>query len=457
MKPSQSKPNIIYILSDEHRGQAMTHLGDPNVKTPAMDRMAHEGVSFERAYANCPICTPSRGTLFSGRHAHSGPVAFFFDNYKPTSPSTATILREAGYHTAYFGKWHCGIVRDQIPPLVRANPKEYRGSNQRTPERHRAGFQDWYGFENLNQHFDSYYYRGQDVNPTKTPGYETDGLTELVIDYLKEYDREEPLFLVLSVTPPHFPLIVPEQWKRFDPTTLQVRPNFSETPKMREHLANYYAMIENLDWNIGHLMDTLAALPEFRDTLTVYISDHGDFMGSHGLQSRKEEPHEESIRIPAIFNWPQGIPACGQAPGLFSLVDLLPTTLGLLDLDIPSYNQGTDFSPAIRGEAFEGPSDVLIEMVGNPRWNLSFLDWRGILTHDWKYAFYETGRELLFNLEDDPYEMNNLIETCPEKRSEMQQLLLQRLAETREPFFDVLIEHGVPMEHRDIDVNKATQ
>ena len=113
------QPHVIYILSDEHFGGAMGHMGDANVRTPNMDRMAAEGVSFERAYANCPVCTPSRGTIFSGRHAHAGPVQFFFDVFKASAPSTATMLRAAGYHTAYFGKWHCGVVHDQEPALVR--------------------------------------------------------------------------------------------------------------------------------------------------------------------------------------------------------------------------------------------------------------------------------------------------------------------------------------------------
>ena len=97
------RPHIVYILSDEHCGFAMGHAGDPNLQTPQMDRLASEGVSFERAYANCPVCTPSRGTIFSGRHAHAGPVQGFFDVFKASSPSTATLLRKAGYHTAYFG------------------------------------------------------------------------------------------------------------------------------------------------------------------------------------------------------------------------------------------------------------------------------------------------------------------------------------------------------------------
>jgi len=139
----KSRPHIIYIFSDEHRGQAMSHMGDPNVRTPTMDRLAAEGTSFMRAYANCPICTPSRGTVFSGRHAHAGPVSGFFDVYKPVAPSTATALRQAGYHTAYFGKWHCGIVHNQISSYVRSHREEYQGAAHRTPERHRAGFQDW--------------------------------------------------------------------------------------------------------------------------------------------------------------------------------------------------------------------------------------------------------------------------------------------------------------------------
>ena len=102
-----SLPNIIYILSDEHSGIAISHAGDPNVCTPNIDRLAVDGIRFDRGYANWPVGTPSRGTIFSGRHAHSGPVQSFYDVYKPAAPSTATILREAGYHTAYFGKMCC--------------------------------------------------------------------------------------------------------------------------------------------------------------------------------------------------------------------------------------------------------------------------------------------------------------------------------------------------------------
>lgn len=447
-------PHIIYILSDEHCGTAMSHVGDQNVSTPNMDQLASEGVSFRNAYANCPICTPSRGTIFSGRYAHAGPVQFFFDVYKATSPSTATILRTAGYHTAYFGKWHCGIVQDQEPDEVRQNRQDYTRWPMRTPEYHRGGFQDWFGFEVNNAPFEGFYYHQNEVNPRKINGYQTDVLTDMAIRYLNEYGHQKPLFLVLSVEPPHFPLDVPDQFMRFDPSELKTQPNFSDTPEMREKLATYYAMIENLDWNIGRLSDALSRNTQFTDnTLTVYFSDHGDFMGNHGLFERKENPHQESVRVPAIFHWPNQIPAQGMRNELFSLVDMLPTTLGLLEMDMPSYLQGKDFSSALLNKPFVEPNHVLLEMCGNPRWNLDFLDWRGLVTNKWKYAYYETGHELLFDLEEDPYEQTNLVDSQTEIRNQLRQQLLRTLAETREPYFDVLIEHGVRLETPVINVS----
>lgn len=451
-----SSPHVIYILSDEHRGQAMGHTGDPNVRTPHMDRLASEGASFSRAYANCPICTPSRGTIFSGRQAHAGPVAGFFDVYKPTSPSTATELRKAGYHSAYFGKWHCGIVHDQIPKSVREDTtgRFEGGSRNRTPECHRAGFDDWYGFENLNRHFNSSIYENDNVDPTPLEGYETDALTDRAIEYIRTYDADAPLFLVLSVTPPHFPLIVPDEWKRFDPASLEVRENFEESPQMRQHLADYYAMIENLDWNIGRLLACLEGTDGFEDTLTAYFADHGDFMGSHGVHNTKEHPQEESIRIPSIFHSPGRIPSQGQIGGLFSLVDLMATTLGLVGADIPAWQQGTDFSPALRGESFTGPKEVFLEMVGSPRWNLTMPDWRGLVSERWKYAFVEDRTEVVYDLQADPFEQRNLAGGDPKTCTRLRHRLLELLAETRDPFWDVLIEHGVACDGPVVNANE---
>src|SRR5690606_36226605 len=154
------------------------------------------------------------------------------------------------------------------------------------------------------------------------------------------------------------------------PETLEVPPNFVDLPGMRQALATYYAMVENLDWNIGRLLEAIESDPRFRDnTLIVYLSDHGDHIGCRGLINEKSHSHEASTRIPPIFRWPGRIPAQGLGrEELISLVDLLPTTLGLAGAPIPPHLQGIDFSPTLRGEPFEGPDAVLLAMCGTPRW-----------------------------------------------------------------------------------------
>ena len=180
-------------------------------------------------------------------------------------------------------------------------------------------------------------------------------------------------------------------------------------------------------------------------------------MGSHGVINRKEYPQQESVRIPAIFHLPSQLPAQPNRNDLFSLVDLLPTTLGLIDVAQPTYLQGMDFSPAVRNEKFTGPDSVLLEMCGNPRWSLDFLDWRALVTDRWKYAYFETGHELLFDLSIDPYEQNNLALSETEQRKHLYEELLHVLSRTREPYFDVLMENGTSVEGPVKDVSGEEQ
>jgi arylsulfatase A-like enzyme len=369
-------------------------------------------------------------------------------------------LRQHGYHTSYIGKWHCGVVHDQISQRVRQQHGDYPGVPNRTPENRRGGFQDWAGFEVINSPFHTYIYRDHDEEPTRLPGFQTDVLTDEAIRQLDAYHRDEPLFLVLSVEPPHFPCTAPEPFKRFDPAALCTRPNFAKLNSMfeghfpkideatlREMLANYYAMVENLDMNIGRLLEAMDRSPRFReDTLVVYISDHGDYVGSHGVNTEKINHHEESVRIPAVFRCPRRIPAQGTVDGLFGLVDLQATVCGIAGVPLPAWNQGFDWSPRLRGETLEEPPEMLIEMSGAPRWTPRFINWRGFVDKRWKYAFYEDGREFLHDLSDDPYEMVNMADSDPGFLAQCRRRLLRVLRETRDPYFDVIIEHGVPPE-----------
>jgi len=363
----------------------------------------------------------------------------------------ASLLSDAGYRTAYFGKWHCGTIRDQLATktLNVAEP------TLRTPELYRAGFQDWYGFELINSPYHSYFFRNNETTPTAIDGYQTDGFTNLFLDYLSAYDAREPLFAVLSVEPPHFPLEIPPEGTRFELDELHLRPNAPDTPETRSKLAAYYAMVENVDANVGRIVSFLQTDDRFAgNTLLVYLSDHGEYMGSHGLFERKEHPHEEGVRIPLIFHWPERVRQASNSQTLIGLVDLLPTVLDLVDVSIPDYVQGRSHADALRiGEdsASEG-TDVLLEMCQNPRWSLDFVDWRAVVTPRYKYAFYETGDELLYDLKTDPYEQTNLVTKDPQLRGEMRERLLKLLHDTKEPFFDVMINHGRTVRHDTIDI-----
>ena len=169
-------------------------------------------------------------------------------------------------------------------------------------------------------------------------------------------------------------------------------------------------------------------------------------MASHRRHSRKEFPHDEASRVPMIVRWPGAVPARGVVDGLFSLVDLAPTTLGLAGVPVPDYHQGHDWSSFLRGaaDAADPPREVLLEMCLGPRYSLDFLDWRGVRTAEHLYAFYETGHEQLYDLRADPYQLHNLAGLADHET--LRQRLLRLLAETGEPVFHVLMEHCVAPE-----------
>jgi arylsulfatase A-like enzyme len=139
---------------------------------------------------------------------------------------------------------------------------------------------------------------------------------------------------------------------------------------------------------------------------------------------------------------------------MFSLVDLMATTMGLVGADVPTWSQGRDFSSTLLGrDGFEPPEEVFLEMVGSPRWRLSMPDWRGLVTERWKYAFVENRFELLFDLEADPFEEQNLAQQEPAQCTALRSRLVQLLHETRDPYWDVLIEHGVEPDGPVVDVS----
>ena len=289
------------------------------------------------------------------------------------------------------------------------------------PER-RGGFDEWLGYENNNSQWDCWVHggTGDEAVHYRLPGYETDALTDLTIARLRGLaaPNQPPFFLTLSVQPPHDPYVAPEEWmRRHTPGGIQFRPNVPDIPRVREQagreLAGYYAMIENLDWNVGRIRAALDELGLAHNTHLIFFSDHGDLHGSHG-QFRKTAPWEESLRIPFIIGGhiPRYAHQSGDTPLLLNHVDIAPTTLGLCGIDQPDWMQGTDYSGhRLRGSATAALPDSAYIQAPVPTGHGDSLDrpWRGLVTGDgWKYVVLEGQPWGLYNLNEDPYELANL-------------------------------------------------
>ena len=204
MAQEERRPNVLWIFGDQHRGQALGCAGDPNVSTPHIDRLAAEGLHFTNAVAGCPLCCPYRGSLLTSRYPHECVPGHEFAK-PPEQPTLARAFKEAGYHTAYFGKWHVDGHHE----------RDYRGAMHIVPPERRGEFDEWVGYENNNSQWDSWVHGGQDESAFhyRLPRYETDALTDLFIDHLKRCARHigdgttgPPFFAVLSVQPPQRPL-----------------------------------------------------------------------------------------------------------------------------------------------------------------------------------------------------------------------------------------------------------
>jgi arylsulfatase A-like enzyme len=414
---STRRPNIIWIFGDQHRAQACGYAGDPNAHTPTLDALAGQGLSFSNAVAGCPWCTPFRGALLTSRYVHQT-VQRTPQRLDPSLPTVADAFNQAGYHTYYLGKWHLDGNR--------ANDSGVDSRVSIVPSERRGRFQRWEGFENSNHHFRSVLHGGEGAAAwqEQLPGYETDCLTDRLLNYLDERAQtpDDPFFAICSITPPHDPYVAPREYmQRYTPGQMQLRPNVPPIPRIQEQaqrqLAGYYAAIENLDYNVGRVWDRLAELKLQEDTYVFFFADHGDMHGSHG-HWHKSSPWEESIRIPCVVAGGRlSINTSRRSDAPINHVDYAPTSLGLCGIPVPTSMAGTDFSAHIhnRNDGTQPardaePSSAYIQQCVRKNFGgCNDRTWRGIRTRDgWKYVCLEGQPLLMVNLNEDPYELENL-------------------------------------------------
>lgn len=411
----QEKPNMIWIFSDQQRMQSLGWLGDPNACTPNLDRIAQMGLCSTAAVSGYPLCCPYRGALLTGRYPHLTVPGHEY-RLSPEQPTIAHAFKEAGYDTIYIGKWHLDGFKE----------RDGRAAHHIIPPERRGGFDTWIGYENNNSQWDCWVHggEGQTAFHYRLEDYETDALSRIFLEQLRPLANQQkqgsgnPFFAVLSVQPPHNPYVAPPEYmQHYNPARLELRPNVphipSVTDRARRQLAGYYAQIENLDRNIGMIVEELQRMGIAENTHILFFSDHGDMQGSHG-QFHKTSPWEESVRIPFIISGMESLYShqTGNVPILINHVDVAPTSLGLCNLPVPEWMQGFDYSGyRLRGKPVSSEPDSAFLQVVIPTGHADSIDrpWRGLITRDgWKFVALEHQPWLMFNLNEDPYELVNL-------------------------------------------------
>jgi len=398
---AQKKPNVLVIVCDEWRAQATSYNGDPNVRTPVLDRFAGESVNFENAVSGCPVCCPARASMMTGQYPLTNGVFINDVELKPNSATLAELFAKSGYHTGYIGKWH----------LYGSPDGNYGRRLAYIPQDHRLGFQYWKACECSHDYNHSLYYSGEDPTPRYWPGYDADSQTEDACHFIEEQAKaQDPFLLFLSLGPPHFPYeTAPGKYREiYTNLPIRLRPNVpsSQSEQAKKILRGYYAHMAALDNCLERLLATLARNGIADDTIVVFTSDHGDMMLSQGLTT-KLYPWDESIRIPFLIRYPRKWRTQGHVVHTpVSLLDLMPTLLALSGQTIPDAVQGVD-----RSGLHEDPNGAALINLPVPiteARRYGFAEYRGLRTRTHTYVRSIQGPWLLYDNTADPFQKHNL-------------------------------------------------
>lgn len=391
------KPNLLFVFSDQWRAQAFGVAGDTNVATPHFDALAQESIWFQNATATCPVCSPYRATLLSGRNPDKHGV-FINDVHLPDElPSIGDCLRDAGYHTGWIGKWHVNG----------------RGRLKFIPREERQGFEYWRTMECTHDYNHSLYYADA-PDQLLWEGYDAFAQTHDAARFIREHDEDRPFALFLSWGPPHNPFeTAPESYKaKYKAENIQLRPNVPAemAGQMREDHVGYYAHCTALDDCLAELLKALRDRGIEENTIVVVTSDHGEMLGSQGMQ-RKQKPWDESIRVPFLLRYPERFGRKAQqiqAP--LGTADLMPTLLDLCGAHTPDGLHGENLVPWMEGKAPEDRAALIACYSPFGEWTRKSggKEFRGIRTQRHTYVRDLQGPWLLYDNETDPYQQQNL-------------------------------------------------
>jgi len=395
------KPNILYILVDQWRASASAYAGDKNVISPNLDRLASESINLKNAISGTPVCTPHRASLMTGQYPLTNGV-FMNDVMLDTNQVTmAKVYKNNNYETGFVGKWHI----------------DGHGRNSYIPPTRRQGFGFWMANECSHDYNNSPYYTGESNKKMIWNGYDVIAQTEDVIKYIKKQATEpNPFLLFLSIGSPHDPYqTAPEKYRKmYENKQFIISKNVSvvNREKVKKDLVGYYSHITAIDDCIGKMWQTLKDLGIDENTIIVFSSDHGDLLGSHDSWN-KQQPYEESIRVPFLIHYPKAFGKKGKiSNALLNSPDIMPTLLGLSNIPIPKTVEGIDFSGVLKGTKKDKVKQTLIacwQPFGQWNRKMGGKEYRGIVNQQYTYVRDLQGPWLLFDNLNDPFQLNNLV------------------------------------------------
>lgn len=384
-------PNVILILTDDQGWGDLSISGNTNLETPNIDRLAETGVTFDRFYVS-PVCSPTRAELLTGRYHPRGGVystSAGGERLDLDEKTIADIFKAAGYTTAAYGKWHNGMQPPYHP-------------NAR-------GFDDFYGF--CSGHWGNYFspmleHNGEIV---KGNGFVVDDFTERGMKFM-EKNKNRPFFLYLPYNTPHSPMQVPDKWwNKFEDKELGMLHREPEKEDVAfTHAA--LAMCENIDWNVGRIVDKVKALDLSENTIIIYLSDNGpnSWRWNGGMKGRKGSTDEGGVRSPMFLKWEGKIPSGKKVPEIAGTIDLLPT---LIDL------AGIEFQPE---KPLDGVSLKPLLAENNPEWGerLIISHWAGKTSvRSQQFRLDNNGK--LFDMENDPGQNEDISPKYPDITNQM--------------------------------------
>ena len=399
LKATQKRPNVVVLFPDQLRAQSLPlysqKYGAQQISTPHIDRLASQGVTLDNAISNCPVCTPARAMLVTGRYPQTTGHLINTTRTRHSEISIADAFANAGYKTAWIGKWH---LHTGLWPALDRMPQH----PDWVPEgRDRLGFEYWRAYNQHMVYFNGFVHK-DDWNYERWEGYETDGLTNYAREFMEE-SGDDPF--------------APQKFYDALPEKLALPPNVptEQTENALEMMRHYLAMILAVDEMLGNLLDELERRGLANNTIVVLASDHGTQGGSQGVNPwSKKNPYDASIHVPGVIRFPGQIEPGSRIDTVTSMVDWFPSICGLAGISVPRSIEGKDLSAHWRGDESnlkvepEPESAFIMNFSKYFDWFKNGAEWRGVRSKTHTYAIWLDGREELYDLQADPLQMNDL-------------------------------------------------